>query len=90
MTAINSKAPQEGIALITNFLVNLESCVSCTGSLCIFIFASLCIFELLHDVSLKHYCIFLVPYIQTGGRVGNMLAWHAVNPGSIPGRGDTW
>ena len=24
-----------------------------------------------------------------GGVVGNMLASHAVNPGSIPGRGDT-
>ena len=24
-----------------------------------------------------------------GGRVGNMLAWRTVNPGSIPGRGDT-
>ena len=25
--------------------------------------------------------------ILSGGRVGNMMAWHAVNPGSIPGRG---
>ena len=27
--------------------------------------------------------------IPPGGRVGNMLAWHAVKLGSILGRGDT-
>ena len=27
--------------------------------------------------------------ISPGGVVGNMLASHVVNPGSIPGRGDT-
>ena len=29
------------------------------------------------------------PFHPPGGVVGNMLASHAVNPGSIPGRGDT-
>ena len=29
----------------------------------------------------------MLPLIPPGGVVGNMLASHAVNPGSIPGRG---
>ena len=30
------------------------------------------------------FCSFLYP---PGGRVGNTLTWHAINPGSVPGRG---
>ena len=36
-----------------------------------------------NDEYIKHFLIL------PGGVVGNMLALHAVNPGSIPGRGDT-
>ena len=32
-------------------------------------------------------CIFCRYNILPGGVEGNMLAWHAINPGSIPGRG---
>ena len=42
-------------------------------------------------ISEKAFFFFLFCFetfvIPPGGRVGNMLAWHAVNPGSIPGRG---
>ena len=33
--------------------------------------------------------VVLHPCDPPGGRVGNMFAWQAVNPGSIPGQGDT-
>ena len=40
-------------------------------------------------IASETYKQFILVPILPGGLVGNMLAWHAVNPGSIPGREDT-